>query len=283
MGKRICAEREAHLTAAILEEAYCQQGKTCDQIAREAGVAKETVRQRLLRARIAVRPREAYVRYRRLDVASFRTLTSDRYAYWVGFLAADGHIGMYEREQQGARGVKLDYVVAMKLSGKDAEHVYRFKRDLGADHPVRHTAYHGYTQARIELRDRGLIEALAMWGVGPHKALTLTFPHHLPASLVPAYVRGYFDGDGTVMVRDRVRWSEVVCRFISGSPTFLADLASTLGHNGITTGAIYLQGAHTHILPVSSKRENVRRFAAYLYTDATVWLPRKRTLLEEVA
>ena len=59
-------------------------------------------------------------------------------------------------------------------------------------------------------------------------------------------------------------------------------LRATLTCAGVATGKISTGSGRAMVLPVLTARLTLCRFAEYLYTDATVWLPRKRTVFEEL-
>jgi LAGLIDADG DNA endonuclease family protein len=140
---------------------------------------------------------------------------------------------------------------------------------------------------QLTLCSRPLVEALAQWGVVPNKTLTMSWPDHLPAARMPAYIRGYFDGDGTVYQRQRSSpnstWQETVCRFISGSVLFLDGLEQELTKRGIRTRKRYRnQGSNAHVLPLSGTRQNLLAFASLIYDGSTVALARKQAIFESL-
>lgn len=266
------------LTEAFLRREYVECGRTTEAISAEIGVSRQTVCNYMRRYGIPLRPRDYHKRkYSTIDSTSFAELTTDWHAYWIGFLAADGYIRADDREQS----------VQIRLKASDAHHLDALKEGLCAEAPVQYLTNEGYPAAQLILRDRVLVEALARWGVTANKSLTLSWPDRLPDMLVPAYIRGCFDGDGTVYQRHRSSatstWQETVCRFISGSGSFLDRLADELTQRGIRVLKIYRNpNSNTYILSLSSARPNLLAFASLIYEGGTISLARKRAVFESL-
>jgi len=265
-------EKERLLQKDALWRAYILDQKSSLLIGREIGVHAATVRNRLKLLSIPVRPGGPAKSYPFVDTRKWESVDSDQCAYWLGFLAADGAV----------RNDKRDSLLKVKLSGKDRDHLELLRDALGCAQQIKETSYGGYTQASLCVNDRSLVQVLCSWGITPNKTLRLKLPDRLHLALRRSWVRGFFDGDGTMMIRDRGTYVEAECRFTSGSEPFLRVLADLLSNEGILTRHIYRQGQATYVLPLSSAKHNVRAFAEYIYSTASVWLPRKRELLERV-
>ena len=263
------------LTESFLQQRYVEEGQSTAAIALEAGVTHVTVNRYLRRSNIPLRFNKP-VKHT-ADSSGFRDLSSDWHAYWLGFIAADGCV----HKVKGKNSVMLQ----LHLQKSDADHMSNFMRGLkvsAAIHMQPKT-----NSAQILLYDKNLVSALAPWGIVPNKTLTMPWPARLPSALVPAYIRGYFDGDGTVFQRQHSKPSgqylETICRFISGSVSFLEGLQQELQTRGIATQTIRRnQQSNAFHLPVSSRRENLLAFADLLYRDCTVCLERKRSIFQEM-
>jgi hypothetical protein len=209
-------------------------------------------------------------RYQLCDATPFAEPQTDWHAYWLGFLAADGCVSR-------ANG---RCVVRLRLKISDEEHVRTFARGTGSDALVT-VSKAGYAQ--VEYHDRDLAAALARWGIVPNKTFTISFPEQLPPQWHSAFVRGYFDGDGSIYWRARGGWRAVTCKFVSGSPLIIDGLRAALRRAGIATGNVAQGSGRALVLPVLSAKANLQLFAEYLYSDASVWLPRKRVTFAELA
>ena len=266
------------LTETFLYQEYVERGRTPTAIAAEVGVTRGTIRNYLLHYGISLRGVGHHVRkYPPVDSAGFVDLATDGHAYWVGFLAADGYI----------RANGSDWEVHIRLKAVDVRHLEVLKDGLHAEAPIQYVPNQGYPAAQIILRSRPLVEALAQWGIVPNKTLTMPWPDHLPAARISAYIRGYFDGDGTIYQRQRSSrnstWQETVCRFISGSALFLDGLEQELNRRGIRTSKRYRnQESNAYVLPLSGKHQNLLAFASLIYDGSTVALARKQAIFESL-
>lgn len=256
------------LSEANLRQAYVVEGRSIAEIASEIGVSRDRLVSRLRLYGLLSGP-PGRRRYAVVDPAPFAGPHRDTHAYWLGFLAADGCVFT----------ANYQHIVRLRLKAADHEHVRRFAAltATGAPVVVRNAAY-----AEVSHSDAGLVAALAKWGIVPAKTLTLKFPQDLPPQLKPAFVRGYFDGDGSIYWRLRDGAPAATCKFVSGSGLMLIGLERELNEAGIATGKIGAGTGRALVLPVLAARGNLRRFATYLYKDAEVWLPRKRAIFEEL-
>jgi hypothetical protein len=115
---------------------------------------------------------------------AFDTIADEPTAYWLGFLCADGCVVL----RRGSGEVHL------VLQKRDIAHLERYRTFVETTAPIRkETNYQTY---RVSLYSLHLAQTLNSLGCTPRKSLSLRFPT-LPQTLVPHFVRGYFDGDGT--------------------------------------------------------------------------------------
>ena len=266
------------LTESFLRQKYVAERLSAAVIAAEVGVSSGTVQNYLRRYNIPVRT-SAESRLNLINTSGFVDLSSDWHAYWVGFIAADGCV--YVDEQK--RICRLQIVLKMS----DADHLRDFQRGIQTSAPVI-VGFNGQRDvAKITISGSFLVDALAKWGVVPNKSLIIRWPDHLPDALVPAFIRGYFDGNGTIYQRhrrnERTAWTETVCRFVSGSVPFLDSLEQELTKRDILILKRYRnQDTNAHVLPLSGRKENLLAFADMIYQGSTVSLPRKKALFDSL-
>lgn len=207
------------------------------------------------------------VRKYSLNENFFETIDIGVKAYWVGFLAADGYL-----DRNRAR-------VHLSQAIKDINVLEVFKKHLEANHPVhdRETRSNGkrHLSGKISITSEKLYLDLISKGVVPRKSLILEPPIGVPNSLVNHWIRGYFDGDGSVFIRrSRPRQKRIS---ITGTLRVLKFIQDKLGGLG------YIHDirprAQVHRFQIG-KREDIKRFADYIYGDATVFLERKRKIFD---
>jgi hypothetical protein len=206
------------------------------------------------------------------NIEGFLKPDSDWHAYWLGFIAADGCIH---------RGNGNCNLLRIRLKSEDRSLLENFKDGLKIDNPIREFINDGKPYTQIEINDKFLVNILSQWGIVENKTLSLIFPS-ISTPYLSSFIRGYFDGDGTVYWRHRkyptYTSSQIVCRFISGSLNFLSRLAEALTEQGIRTRSLYKNGnSNAYVLPLSSVKSNISNFASFIYQDASVFLSRKRS------
>ena len=55
-----------------------------------------------------------------------------------------------------------------------------------------------YKTVRVNVCNKKMCNDLFNLGIVSNKSLTLQFPKNIPNSLIKHYLRGYFDGDGSI-------------------------------------------------------------------------------------
>ena len=138
-------------------------------------------------------------------------------AYVLGFWFADG----YMRKEKSYR---------ITFSSKDEEILLQIRNAMKSTHPIRIDREEYY---HISLCSKHLYEALVKLGGHRKKSKTISFPS-IPNILLRDFIRGYFDGDGSVFfvnylrTKDGKRTRELRTNFTSGSKGFLQKLMMVL-------------------------------------------------------
>lgn len=127
-------------------------------------------------------------------------------------------------------------------------------------------------------------------GCVPRKSLILTFPNtnQVPENLINHFIRGYFDGDGSVFYTIRERYSarkkqnikRITARseFI-GTKEMLTEINKHVKFNNLEKEK--RRKSNTWYIRTDSI-SNIRSFYNYLYTNATIYLSRKKQKFEEI-
>ena len=265
--------------APNLERAVCSRytgGEWTGDLARELVVNRSTVTRILRRNGVTLRSAVEAARKYRCDHSFFTSIDSEQKAYWLGFIAADGNVD------------ESQHILRIGLAPKDREHLYRFKRALGSEHPVtdytswstfhqRHT-----TASYFAVRSRELVGGLVNNGVGGRKTFAVAWPDHLEHRLLRHYLRGLVDGDGGLYAHhgeaQRERGHGPSFWFgLTSNVTMLEGCRSYLmAECGFkSTKLVRKRDARVADLRYSGKKQ-VARIFRLLYEDATVYLPRKR-------
>lgn len=264
-------------TSPELVQAFCRDyeaGMSSRQVAKKYGVSGPCVLKHLHLSGVKVRPsNRAGSRYR-FNAHFFDTIDTEAKAYWLGFLAADGYVHIPAKTASPRLSLSLKY--------DDVKHVQSFLDAVEGNQPVYKRVGEKTTTATALIISRTLCQSLIKLGVTPRKSLTLQFPS-LPEHLIRHYIRGYIDGDGSIIVRNLKTKVKGIIAVVSGSYNFL----KTMQHYIQTQGGIHATKIYSKTNSNASAIHYNNRFAKqliiYLYSDTTVYLPRKwhnaRTIL----
>lgn len=259
------SDRRREVPIAALIESY-NTGETTRDIAARLGVSRYTVARRLHAAGVAVRPAHARATYSH-DRTFFDMIDTESKAYWLGFIAADGCI-----TRRGKKGSAL----TVALAAKDRQHIERLRDALGATNPIEEQPR---TQsARLSIGGDALPDALARHDILPRKSLTQGWPT-LTGELLRHWLRGYFDGDGSIsLCRARGRKPSLQLNVI-GAVALIDQWRDHFEPIGGGRGSLVVpRGNRAVAVAQYGGNRQVRLIHEYLYGDSTIALPRKTTL-----
>ena len=112
---------------------------------------------------------------------------SHNMAYILGFIAADGTI----REKTNE--------IKITLSSIDKELLEKIKEEINSGRPLReYCDNNGYSKIELDFTSPIIKEKLKEYGIVPNKTTLLKPPYQLDEKFIPDYIRGYFDGDGSI-------------------------------------------------------------------------------------
>ena len=151
-------------------------------------------------------------------------------AYVLGYLFADGYVFKNPRGSCFICFCSTDKELIEKVRGvlKSNHHIGIRKRNTN---PRARPLY------VLQIGSKEVFQYLKKFGIVQNKSLIIKFPKNIPGVFLGDFVRGYFDGDGTIYFkkhfakdRQKLRWV-FSSRFTSGSEIFLHGLHQALkGH-----------------------------------------------------
>ena len=102
----------------------------------------------------------------------------------------------------------------IKLSGKDYDHLVKFERDLGRyKHPRVNVDKNGFTSAVSSIDRKEVSNWCARFNIIPRKSLVAKPPETLSTDQIRHFIRGYFDGDGSVILGNGSRNKYITISF----------------------------------------------------------------------
>lgn len=197
-----------------------------------------------------------------MDESYFEKVDTANKAYFLGLIFADGcnkiqsvFLGLAEGDQYLVEALRKD----VNYGGK----IYIMKRKK-PHHKIRYC---------LELCSLKMTEDISNLGCPPNKSLILKFPTSVPDNLMCHFLRGYFDGDGSVF-SPTYKGSVSLNASITSSPDFCAGLIKYLSDR---LGIIANQGRYKHSLAQDVKMTTRASlvFLDHIYRDAPIKMERK--------
>lgn len=150
-------------------------------------------------------------------------------AYVLGYLYADGSL-------EDASYLRGRY---MRVTSTDQDIISKIKRCLDSYHRIVSLPPSTPRRKRrylLRIGNHQLYYSLVNRGLYPNKSLTVKFPE-IAAEYLPHFVRGYFDGDGSIILRKE---GGIRVIFTCGSKIFLQKMSKVIvGHFKTREGRVY--------------------------------------------
>lgn len=196
----------------------------------------------------------------------FKNPLNEYSAYWLGFISADGYISKDNKE------------LGITLKASDCEHLKKFNKDIEGNIPVtirtrKQTSYMGKNiperdQCEIRVYSKDFVRDLCLYGIVPRKSLILEFPKIEDSDLMWHYIRGYFDGDGSIYYDKNS--NQLRTKITCGSSLFVKGFREYLDKYNIKT-YVSSGGIDCGI----TGKESTRILLSNMYDNASIYLERK--------
>lgn len=150
------------------------------------------------------------IKEKRINESFFETWT-DEMAYVLGFWCADGYV---DKEMKNAVAYnKSKELLEMIRSIMESSYTIGLYEPTGIYH--------------FSIPNKKVIQDLVNLGVVPAKSNKIKCPN-VPDFAFKHFLRGYFDGNGTVGVKDHGGYPNLTVAISSGSPVFLTEIAERI-------------------------------------------------------
>lgn len=196
----------------------------------------------------------------------FKVIDNEEKAYWLGFLYADGYVSKNKNH--------------LELTIKDLDHLEKFKKFLKTDVDIKEkiTKLNGkvFTNYRLTISSKEICLDLNRLGCCSNKSLTLTSPKNVPDKLSRHFIRGYFDGDGSVGIYKSKKNKLCYSLSILGTPSILNYIrkqSSTYG--GLNRRKISSTKKNKAFVINYGSIKSFTQFKNFIYKDSNIYLQRK--------
>jgi hypothetical protein len=182
---------------------------------------------------------------------------NDKSAYYLGFIAADGHITNFEN--------KMNYLI-INIIKSDEEILNRFKKDISYNGKIYFTPKkNGQDQSAIRICSNQIKKDINKYFNTNNKTYNLNWCKDISNELMNNFIRGYFDGDGCVHFNpSKGQYSASIV----GTESFLSGLKKFYNENNNNCeGSIKNNGTYTNLY--FSGKYVAKKFLDWLYKDST--------------
>lgn len=231
------------------------------EIAKELNVKPYAIYRILNKHNVKTRSNKINSRRFYCNENSFSEINSEESAYWLGFMYADGYV------------TKNGYV-GLSLSIIDKSHLEKFNNFLESNYPVKDYVNNGgHKYSRLLIRSDKLKSDLVRYRCLENKTFLLKFPA-IKNELIFHFIRGYFDGDGSLSEHNTNKG--LTFRFrLCGTSSFLN---SVLKYINFEKSKLCKRHKDRHNdnydIDIGGNR-NVLKIMNFIYDNSTIFLERK--------
>ena len=174
----------------------------------------------------------------------------------------------------------------LKLSIKDIEHLEKFKKNIDGNNKILNV---NEKTVSLSLNTRVFTNHLINKGCTERKTFTVKFPYFLNAELFRHFIRGYFDGDGSISESvikykgEEITRKSNMLNFVSGSDDILTSIAEIISEKCKTKERkIYKYKENKFGYICWWILDDIKSIYDYFYKDSTIYLERKKIKFEKI-
>lgn len=253
-----------------------QNCKSLRQIEEDYGVTRQSVAKFLEEKGIKTTKGNHYRKYKH-NFDYFETIDNEHKAYWLGFMFADGYIVDYSNRYGEDK-------FGITLHSDDIKTLEDFKKDIESTNPITDVSKITSPLKRILMSSQKTVNDLISHGCVKQKSLILKPPVNIPEKLIHHFIRGFFDGDGSIYYNK----SEFEKHDTWLTPSYSICITSTKEMiewiiNKVGFGHLQKEDRRDKTWYYKqSGNAKVLNFCEYIYKDATIFMDRKYQLYKNL-
>lgn len=198
----------------------------------------------------------------------FSVIDTEEKAYALGLIYADGYINKQETQ------------INLTLSEKDVDILKKLNGLIYInDHPLMYRIPLTTTKPyfTLNISNKKMTKDIVSLGCGNKKSFTLTFPNtnQVPSNLVSHFIRGYFDGDGSISQYKLQKTFNIV-----GTKSFIQSIYNIFQKVGIQSHTLIHKCGMWYIRITDIR--NLNMVYHYLYDNDKIHLNRKKQKFEGI-
>ena len=207
-----------------------------------------------------------------------KKIETEEQAYIAGLFMADGYVG---KNQAGLRLKKSDKELLEKVKNYFSEEIKTQEES------------NSYS---FVISSKQLCENFVSLGIYRNKTNKELHIPSMDTSLIRHFIRGFFDGDGSVFLCHNNGYTTLRCSICSTTKNILESFNEVLRNHNIlgTINKESRKGKYTHLIEGRIVENNLDMYRLYVrskkcvknlyhffYDNSTIWLNRKREKFEE--
>jgi intein/homing endonuclease len=261
----------------IIDTYYDKVNLMFDEISDMLNISRRAISRVLEEAGINTKRLNRY----KLNESFFENIDNEQKAYILGLLYADGYVGD-------------EHFNNIVLQLKDREIIEQIAKLLDFTGAIRKSKKGGFKNSKegyvLNFSSEIMANSLRNIGLYPNKSLTLNNIPNMPESLLRHFIRGYFDGDGSIILSKHSSYHKVagvIKKYEYPCYTFMI-----LGTKEFIEKIVIIMHLNHYII-TNTKTEEIKclRVCAkcdanylynYLYDNSTIYLERKYSKWLEV-
>lgn len=232
----------------------------------------------------------------------FEKIDTEVKAYILGLMYADGCVYSNKNQTKYAKlDLKSDDKYLLEIIAKEMNNECPIKT-----HTYNRKEYFSYqdktyefvhSMSRLQMRSDKVVDDLIKLGCSPKKTFNIMFPSNniVPKDLLRHFIRGYFDGDGSISYSERKSNSKtrnIYLHFIltfTGTYDFISSTKKYINDNVVNfTGDIrsrWDNNKNNYTLSIDGN-DIIQKILDWIYEDSHIYLKRKyekyKLLQEEI-
>ena len=250
----------------IINLYYAEKELSFKDISIKANVSERAVSRVLREANINTRLKNKYTIK---NENYFDCIDTEFKAYILGFICADGYIGVHD-----------DFCMVLSdIHDENYNTLKHLKDELDTDLTIQHRhTKEGYGNYTFKFSNSHIVSSLINLGITHNKLKSRTSIPNIPHSLIRHFIRGLFDGDGSICrYWDNTDNRERIELSFLGNPNLLLQVAQVIEHECNAPIFNYKNVRRIENLYKISSRglKKISLIKDYLYNNANYYLDYK--------
>lgn len=245
-------------------------GKTANEILQKYNnkiKCPETIINIVKRNNVDVRPRGITAYF---NTRYFNEINSEAKAYYLGLLLTDGNVYKYKKRKAD------QYKIQLSLKSEDVYIIEKFKMELNSKNKISHYSNAKKDECVFQIGSTEMAKDLLKYGICERKTFIAQLTNLIPKELYRHYIRGVFDGDGTVYIN---KFGKLKFGFYGTHKLVLQVRNYLISQIGVNENSVYDKETVSFIL--FSQEKDIFNFYKLMYNDSKFYLKRKKEKFED--